>query len=67
MTVLRVLRTVVLTPSGRGARLDEDALSACEVVREVLLVPSLRGEEVSREPTLGRVVPVGTRVGRVDF
>ena len=64
---MTVLRTVVLTPSGRGARLDEDALSACEVVREVLLVPLLRGAGVSRDPTLGRVVPVGTRVGRVDF
>ena len=57
-----LLRTVVLTPSGRG----EDVLSSCEVVREAV-VPLLRGEKVSREPTSGRVVPVGTRVGRVGF
>ena len=57
-----LLRTVVLPSSGRG----EDVLSSCEVVREAL-VPLLRGEKVSREPTSGRVVPVGTRVGRVGF
>ena len=61
-----LLRVVVLTSSERGARVDEDLLSSCEVVREAV-VPSLRGEKVSREPTSGRVVPVGTRVGRVDF
>ena len=63
---LAVLRTVVLIPSGRGARVDEDALSSCEVVREAV-VPLLRGEKVSCEPTLGRVVPLGTRVGGVGF
>ena len=57
-----LLRTVVLTPSGRG----EDVLSSCEVVREAV-VPLLRGEKVSCEPTLGRVVPLGTRVGGVGF
>ena len=61
-----LLRTVVLTPSGRGARVDEDLLSSFEVVREAV-VPLLRGEKVSCEPTLGRVVPLGTRVGGVGF
>ena len=61
-----LLRVVVLSPSGRGARVDEDLLSSCEVVREAV-VPLLRGEKVSCEPTLGRVVPLGTRVGGVGF
>ena len=63
-----LLRIVVLTASDRGARVDEDALllSSCEVVREAV-VPLLRGEKVSCEPTLGRVVPLGTRVGGVGF
>ena len=63
---LALLRTVVLTASERGARVDEDVLSSFEVVRETV-VPSLRGESVSCEPTLGRVVPLGTRVGGVGF
>ena len=61
-----LLRVVVLTSSERGARVDEDLLSSCEVVREAV-VPLLRGEKVSCEPTLGRVVPLGTRVGGVGF
>ena len=63
---LALLRVVVLTASGRGARVDEDVLSSFEVVREAV-VPLLRGESVSCEPTLGRVVPLGTRVGGVGF
>ena len=61
-----LLRVVGLTSSGRGARVDEERLSSFEVVREAV-VPLLRGEKVSCEPTLGRVVPVGTRVGGVGF
>ena len=63
-----LLRIVVLTASDRGARVDEDALllSSFEVVREAV-EPSLRGEKFSCEPTLGRVVPLGTRVGGVGF
>ena len=61
-----LLRVVVLTPSERGARVDEDVLSSCEVVREAV-VPLLRGAGVSCTETLGRSVPLGTRVGGVGF
>ena len=61
-----LLRTVVLTSSGRGARVDEDLLSSCEVVREAV-VPLLRGAGVSCTETLGRSVPLGTRAGGVGF
>ena len=53
-----LLRTVVLTPSVRGARVDEDVLSSCEVVREAV-VPLLRGAGVSRGGSSGRSVPLG--------
>ena len=61
-----LLRVVVLTPSERGARVDEDVLSSFEVVREAV-VPLLRGAGVSCTETLGRSVPLGTRVGGVGF
>ena len=61
-----LLRAVVLTPSARGARVDEDLLSSFEVVREAV-VPLLRGAGVSCGRTLGRSVPLGTRVGGVGF
>ena len=53
-----VLRTVVLTPSGRGARVDEGMLSSCEFIREAF-VRLLRGGEVSRGGPSGRSVPLG--------
>ena len=53
-----LLRTVVLTSSGRGARVDEDLLSSFEVVREAV-VPLLRGAGVSRGESSGRSVPLG--------
>ena len=53
-----LIRIVVLTPSGRGARVDEDLLSSCEVVREAG-VPLLRGAGVSRGGSSGRSVPLG--------
>ena len=61
-----VLRTVVLTPSVRGARVGEDVLSSCEFMREAF-VRLLRGGEVSRGGPSGRSVPLGTRVGGVGF
>ena len=61
-----LLRAVVLTPSARGARVDEDLLSSFKVVREAV-VPLLRGAGVSCTETLGRSVPLGTRVGGVGF
>ena len=59
---MAVLRAVVLTSSARGARVDENPLSSFEVVREAV-VPLLRGAGVSCTETLGRSVPLGTRVG----
>ena len=53
-----VLRTVVLTSSGRGARVDEDVLSSCEFMREAF-VRLLRGGEVSNVASSGRSVPLG--------
>ena len=64
--IVALLRTVVLTSSARGARVDEDALSSFEVVREAV-VPLLRGAGVPCRGTLGRSVPLGTRVGGVGF
>ena len=61
-----LLRTVVLTPSVRGARVDEDAPSSCEVMREAV-VRLLRGGEVSREGNSGRSVPPGLRLGGLAF
>ena len=61
-----LLRTVVLTPSVRGARVDEDAPSSCEVMREAV-VRLLRGGEVSREGNSGRSVPPGLRLGGSGF
>ena len=57
-----LLRTVVLTPSDRGARVDEDTPSPCDVMREAV-VRFLRGGEVSREGNSGRSVPPGWRLG----
>ena len=53
-----LLRTVVLTPSVRGARVGEDVLSSCEFMREAF-VRLLRGGEVSRGGPSGRSVPLG--------
>ena len=61
-----LLRAVMLTPSGRGARVEEDLFSSCEGMREAVVL-LLRGEKGSCEPTLGRSVPLGTRVGGVGF
>ena len=61
-----LLRVVVLTSSDRGARVDENLLSSCEVVREAV-VPVLRGAGVSRGPPSGRSVLLGTRVGGGGF
>ena len=61
-----LLRVVVLTSSDRGARVDENLLSSCEVVREAV-VPVLRGAGVSRGPPSGRSVLLGARVGGGGF
>ena len=53
-----LIRTVVLTSSVRGARVDEDVLSSCEFIREAF-VRLLRGWEVSRGGPSGRSVPLG--------
>ena len=53
-----LLRTVVLTSSGRGARVDEDVLSSFGVMRKAV-VRLLRGGEVSRGGPPGRSVPLG--------
>ena len=53
-----LLRTVLLTPSDRGARVDENVLSSCEFIREAF-VRLLRGGEVSRGGPSGRSVPLG--------
>ena len=53
-----LLRVVVLMSSGRGARVDEDAFSSCEVMREAF-VRLLRGGEVSSGGPSGRSVPLG--------
>ena len=62
-----LLRTVVLTSLVRGARVDEAALLLSSKVMREAVVRSLRGAGVSLGGSLGRVVPVGTRVGRVGF
>ena len=54
-------RTVVLASSGRGARVDEDALSSFGVTRKAV-VWLLRGGEVSRGGPSGRSVQTGLRL-----
>ena len=61
-----LLRTVVLTTSVRGARVDEDVLSSFGVMRKAV-VRLLRGGEVSRGGPSGRSVSLETRVGGVGF
>ena len=53
-----LIRTVVLPPSVLGARVDEDVLSSCKVMREAV-VRLLRGGEVSFGAASGRIVPLG--------
>ena len=62
-----LLRTVVLTSLVRGARVDEAALLLSSKVMREAVVRSLRGAGVSFGGTLGRSVPLGTRVGGVGF
>ena len=53
-----LLRTVVLTSSDRGARVDDAVLSSCKFMREAV-VPLLRGGEVTFRVASGRSVPLG--------
>ena len=55
---------VVLAPSGRGLRVDEEVLPSSEFMRDAV-VPLLRGEGLSRMETPARSVPLGIRVGGV--
>ena len=59
-----VERVVVLTSSGRGARVNEDVVSSFEVVRDTM-VELFRGAGVFPGASSGRSVPLGRRDGSV--